>query len=393
VIQQLDRLGESLEVQRRAESPPTQSGVSTAFPAALDAGVGEVPAAVRYALPVRMVVMNHVPGAHEEFEQLRNKYAQHPGAEFVENQDRLLDPYDRMPIPDDFNNPDDVPGPRVRQQTCDVIRLLEHCQERSRYLVLIEDDFPACEGTLAALQYVIRKATAYRRHWRGVRTSFGANGIILPNLGARLSPLIEYARDQIARRPIDHILTQWMCGNSLQQPRCSPVRENFAFRWNLFEHIGFQSSLRETGVAVDVTPRCWEPYGDLLWSVDGYNELECPYDDMWPCFGKGITAIGDHLDLLEVDKFAFHNYWIRVALEGNTLDVTLQKRTVPLLFSFEAPESAAASRLSTPASRVHSFFYFFSFGSSSSSSSIGSGAFFSLIYPLILALLVGVVSL
>jgi N-Acetylglucosaminyltransferase-IV (GnT-IV) conserved region len=250
------------------------------------------------------------------------------------------DPYERLPVPDDFDNPDDVPGPRVRQQTCDVIRLLEHCQERSRYVVLIEDDFPACEGTLVALQYVVSKASAYRKHWRGIRTSFGASGIILPNLGARLSPVVEYARDNIARHPIDHIFTQWMCGNSKQQRRCSPVRENFAFRWNLFEHIGFQSSLRDTGV--EVTPGCWEPYGDLLWSVDGYNELECPYDDMWPCSGKGIVSVGDRLDLLEVDKFAYHNYWIRVALEGSTLDVTLQKRTVPLLFSFDASESAAS---------------------------------------------------
>lgn len=257
----------------------------------------------------RIVVMNHMPNRHPVFDKMKALYALNPLFDFVDNTQRLLDPYSDKTDPDDWDNPDDRPGHAVRQQSCDLISLfsygLKHYGDH-QYFLLMEDDFPLCESAGETLRYVINKATSYRGDWNAIRTSYGANGIIFPT--HLLSSLIEYMTAKLVTKPPDHLITQWMCGATLARDKCTAVRQNFVFRWNLFKHIGTQSSLRETGWLEP--PGCWYPYSDLMWQVDGFQESECPNDDIWPCNRNGIKTPEKSFQLLDLYRFAYHQHWI-----------------------------------------------------------------------------------
>jgi N-Acetylglucosaminyltransferase-IV (GnT-IV) conserved region len=294
-----------------------------------------------FSVRIRVVVVNQTPHlAHDAFERNRALYGGRRDFEFLENRERAEDPYRGEPDPDDWNNPDDRPGSAVRQQTLDVVSVLRMAADRvPRYFMLLEDDFPLCPGALRTLLYVVQKASAYRSQWNAVRASFGGNGIVVR--GELLAELADYLAAQFYERPPDHLITQWMCGHTIRWSQCSKKRVNFVFRWHLFRHIGASSSLRETGWANP--PGCWHEYQDLLWAVDGFDENECPYDDLWPCSGHGIAEPSTQLDFLDVAKFTYHNFWIQVAEAGDSLDVSLQKRTLPLLFSLPHLSAAAAA--------------------------------------------------
>eukprot|EP01104_Vermistella_antarctica_P003678 TRINITY_DN1392_c1_g1_i1.p1 TRINITY_DN1392_c1_g1~~TRINITY_DN1392_c1_g1_i1.p1 ORF type:complete len:689 (-),score=104.65 TRINITY_DN1392_c1_g1_i1:93-2159(-) len=241
---------------------------------------------------------------------------------FLENLEPLRDPFDWLPDPDDWNNQGDRPGAKVRRQTLDYIRLITHPQVlgQSEYFVFMEDDFPPCPHALRALHYVIDKANFVMDDWIGLRLSFGMNGVVVRNRD--LQSLASFFYHNIVLKPVDLLYVEWssqwyehwkgqtfntdlsgvLAANLTTADAVSValarrynatrgdnntdefLNRNVAYRWNLFKHIGFNSSLRDTGVSSDhKTPQCWQPYGFLLWAVDRYDVVQCPDDDVSPC--------------------------------------------------------------------------------------------------------------
>ena len=294
----------------------------------------------------KVVVMNHLPGRHVVFEQLRAKYADSALFSFVDNTERIVDPFANVPDPDDWDNPNDEPGHAVRQQTCDLMALFGYASRRLggyyNYMVLVEDDFPICAGASEAIHYVIRKANLYRPEWTAIRTSYGANGLIFPS--ARVPDLLAYLQAKLRTKPPDHLIPPWMCGHSLDLPRCTAARSNFVFRFNLFRHIGVQSSLRETGWANP--PGCWSPYSDLQWAVDGFNEIECPGDDLWPCRGNGIRdSLTSSFGVLNLDEAGYHQHWISEVRLEDEVQIIFESRQPHVIFSYHSAAPPSSSPL------------------------------------------------
>lgn len=92
----------------------------------------------------------------------------------------------------------------------------------------------------------------------------------------------DYLLEHQARRPPDHLAVEWFAGEKPQSKKYKGDRPHVAFRYNLFYHLGVQSSLR----SVDQTtfPYCYEPLGEpILFKVEAYDPVTCPEDDIWPC--------------------------------------------------------------------------------------------------------------
>lgn len=61
--------------------------------------------------------------------------------DLLDNPGSMDDPTPDAPEPDDLHNPGDRPGRAVRQQTRDLISLLEAARHRATYYMFMEDDF------------------------------------------------------------------------------------------------------------------------------------------------------------------------------------------------------------------------------------------------------------
>ena len=201
---------------------------------------------------------------------------------------------------DDRNNPDDVPGPRVRQQTPDLVSVLRDVGGvggggGADYLLLTEDDATMCEGHLAGIGRRMAAAAALDPMWTMLRTSIGFIGIVMHR--ADSNALANFLEMHYQRKPPDILLIEW-CGNlggrgartALAQGRAprsrregpdaangvqvrgeAPLaRRHFVSLKNSFLHIGEVSSLRSTHAAV--TPECDAPLTSFLWALERFKD-------------------------------------------------------------------------------------------------------------------------
>ena len=65
-------------------------------------------------LQIQVYIINNKPGDFPEFDELRAKYKEVPELVFLENTEKQEDRFASMEDPDDFNNPNDIPGKKVR---------------------------------------------------------------------------------------------------------------------------------------------------------------------------------------------------------------------------------------------------------------------------------------
>lgn len=189
------------------------------------------------------------------------------------------------------------PGPVVRQQTLDVIALLDALIEGLNPLpahyMFMEDDFRLCPHALRTLEYLLDRAYRQDPDWIMVRVCFGLNGGVIQ--GRDLPVLADYLRDSVARRPPDHLLVEWFAGETPRSAAHKGTRTHFASRYNLLEHFGTVSSLRKQRQSQYAA--CYEELGDgVLFEVEAFKARECGHDDLWPCKDNPNAAVAAALN-------------------------------------------------------------------------------------------------
>jgi len=239
---------------------------------------------------VAVWVMNNAPAgtAHPAFESAREKFA---GRErefrFLANDHTLVDPRAGS---NDAASPN-VPNARVRKQTRDIVRLMQMASGASQYYMAMEDDFLLCANTLPMILHSLRKAAALRRHnlpggdFVTLKFSYGFNGLLLRN-NEDLQVFAQYLLAHQARRPPDHLNTEWSCAETAEARQHIQSRAHVTYRYNLFEHLGTVSSLRSEANAA--YPACLhEMRTDVVFEVDAFDFARCDHDDFTPCAAQG----------------------------------------------------------------------------------------------------------
>jgi len=244
---------------------------------------------------IRVVVFNSKKSSHGPFEENRIKYQSGPWKnyfDFVENTERVtktpkqatdLQKKYKKEVLERGGRPPSLPDGRVVQQTRDVVSLLEYVSDtyESSYYMFMEDDFILCKNGLEAIHRVINRATQINNNWLGIRASFGLNGIIVP--GFDLPELSEYLSVNQARRPPDHLLSEFLLGETPKAAEYKGSRVNVGFRYNILEHIGEVSTLRNKPFKTEF-PGCWAALrSPVLFHGEEFKEEMCANDDIWPC--------------------------------------------------------------------------------------------------------------
>jgi len=244
---------------------------------------------------IKVVVMNNAPGEHESFAKNRAKYSTGPWSsyfDFVDNVERETSTPaiaheiargERRKHREEGFKMRKPPGPRVQQQSRDVVSLLGYTAKtyRTTYYLFMEDDFTMCSNTIEALRYLINRATHFREDWLAIRASYGLNGVLIH--GDDISALASYLQRNQARRPPDHLTTEWFAGETIEAAGYKHDRPHIGFRFNVLKHIGTISTLRKS-THKQSYPECWQPLQeDAVFAIESFKPEVCPDDDIWPC--------------------------------------------------------------------------------------------------------------
>ncbi|EIE24399.1 hypothetical protein COCSUDRAFT_61824 [Coccomyxa subellipsoidea C-169] len=232
---------------------------------------------------VRVLIMNNRPGNHTVFYKVRRRIEEGTAEDEFVAKARV---YVAM-----LDNPGTLIRTRtepaflqVRQQTCDLITLLETATPQSFYYLFMEDDFRVCPYTVPTLQYIVRKLNAVpaTRNWLSVRLSYGMNGILLPTL--YLPSLTNYLRTHTARLPPDLLYTEWFAGKREETWDTVRGRQQYVYHKNLLDHVGAQSSFAVRAERMPF-PRCFDSMANV-WSIQAQERFQaaaCPNSDLSPC--------------------------------------------------------------------------------------------------------------
>jgi hypothetical protein len=244
---------------------------------------------------VRVVVLNNGHGQpHPAFEQAQKRLnpASNPKGRYVvfrTNEEPITEG-----LSNDPGSPN-VPGSRVRQQTVDMAAVVEAgASLNPRLFFLMEDDFRLCPHFFPVLDYATSKASLVQAEWLALRISYGLAGAVLQ--GRDVRPLAQYLRRHVKRRPPDHLLVEWFAGEKPESRQYKGERRHFAFKFNLLQHFGTVSSLREQKQGRYAG--CYEPLDiGSLFQVEVFKQAECPNEDIWPCPTADWTEAHPVLDL------------------------------------------------------------------------------------------------
>ena len=235
---------------------------------------------------------------------------------------------------------DNVPGFKVRAQTRDVVDLMFLAEalfgsrgdwgvgggegegtplapphpgvlgsDMAAYMFL-EDDFRVCPQGLASLAFAFSRAEAESQGggwvgqvgggalpWNALRVSYGLNGGVLR--GGDVRTLARYLSAHLARRPPDHLWVEWFAGETPESGGHKGGRPHFAFRYNILEHFGYSSSLRDK-----VSPLyalCYQTLDStVVFEVEAFKMEACSHDHVWPCWAvqdpRYATLAGPGID-------------------------------------------------------------------------------------------------
>ena len=234
---------------------------------------------------IKIVVMNNeLNRPHTVYERAKEKFSKTAtGRAHFSFHEKSNPPLShQLPARGAKRKPGGAPSSKQRKQTLDVVhltRFIANVYEPQAYM-FTEDDFTLCAGGLEALQYLMRKATAYAGDWLSIRFSFGLNGLLLP--GKDMNAIADYLERHQHYRPPDHLTVEWFAGETKESAAYKGARQHLAFKYNILDHIGAISTLR-THKAPDY-PKCWQILGmPTNFQVESFDESSCPHDDVSPC--------------------------------------------------------------------------------------------------------------
>jgi hypothetical protein len=251
---------------------------------------------------IQVYVMNNTPLGvkHEIFEIAKTNFDNNSAFHFLQNDFKLQD---ANPEAKDAGN-SNVPGHIVRQQTRHVAALAKAAVGKSHYFLFMEDDFEACPEFIRILSYITNKAYSINRDFISIKISYGMNGLLLHNypteqyknevfdasgeqgsLKGDLDTFADYLIKHQSRRPPDHLSTEWTCGERPESRIHKRNRPHMAYRYNLLNHIGVTSTLRNTEMVNFAT--CYKELdSSVLFEVDAWKRNQCAHDDIWPCMSQ-----------------------------------------------------------------------------------------------------------
>jgi hypothetical protein len=241
-----------------------------------------------------LVLSNSRESAHPAFEKAQKRF--NPKVNpigryfvFVKNQSPVTEGLKRD------NGSPNVPGARVRQQTLDMASVYEEAAKLKPWLFfLMEDDFRLCPHFFQVLHYALFKVNLVDPNWLMLRISYGLAGGVMH--GSDTRAFAKYLRDNVMRRPPDHLLVEWFAGEKPASAAYKGTRKHFAFRYNLLQHFGTVSSLRASKQGRYAG--CFEALDSgSLFEVEVFKAKECPNEDVWPCPPGQWTEAHPALDL------------------------------------------------------------------------------------------------
>jgi hypothetical protein len=222
-------------------------------------GLGDIEDGVRVLPPatIEVVAANFRPGKHEVFDRIRSRLgrlkSKHPAKahfRFLELDPVLCDP----PVSDSWEyKPSLSPEVSPRQQTRDVVAMMRAALHvgssfdaasapTCENMLLMEDDFELCPGSLPLIKHAIQKAQ--RDSFSGIRVGIAGNGIIIPC--ADVMPLTSYLLKHQFMMPVDLLFAEWFL--RIHGDSKSHLHDGHKFRINqvnLFHHIGSVSSFSD----------------------------------------------------------------------------------------------------------------------------------------------------
>eukprot|EP00884_Botryococcus_braunii_P003153 jgi/Botrbrau1/12839/Bobra.0045s0008.1 len=253
-----------------------------------------------------VLVMNNQPGSHPVFAQLKERIESGDKGDIlatkgciyvrmVENPGTLQDTNPEAPEPDDLNNPKNLPGREVRKQTRDLVTLMNMAKGLSHYYMFMEDDFRVCPFAIRIIAYVISKLNAIpgAANWLALRVSYGMNGIVLKT--EDLESLSGYMMKYTDKLPPDLLWVEWYSG---RKPELYSVigrgrnrRILYVYRYNLLDHIGFNSSFAVRAPR-PAFPVCYDSMANV-WSLafsERFLARSCKASDISPCRFRGSAG-------------------------------------------------------------------------------------------------------
>jgi hypothetical protein len=223
------------------------SGVSY-LSATLDSILEQLPSESTHPFYNRVVIAvqnNNAPNEmNEAFTAAQQLYSQHPCncVKFHSN-DGTLNKEAAEQLSDSGNA--NVPGPRVRKQTRDIVSLTHHYVGLSNYYLFMEDDFQLCADGLEIIVHNINKANHYFNYsWVSLRMSFGMNGFLVSNHNPHfphsndLQFFSQYLLRHQARRPPDHLIAEFAGAETEEARKYRQGRLSIVFKYNLMHHLG-----------------------------------------------------------------------------------------------------------------------------------------------------------
>lgn len=241
---------------------------------------------------VRVIVLNTAPGINHAMTSLRVRlrasksddlFAKKAAVyvETIDSPGRGRDPGEVLPDPDDLNNPTNRPGRQVRQQTLDLLVLLELARSRGRHYLFMEDDFTVCPHMIRVIHYALAKLREQQPDWLALRFSYGMNGIMMKSKD--IPNLSRYLRAGMTRLPPDLLWQEWAYGKN--RPKDLLNRRLAVYKWNMLAHRGNVSSFA-VRIKRAPWPGCYVRM-DKPWSLgiqERFRNMECGFvSDISPC--------------------------------------------------------------------------------------------------------------
>lgn len=176
----------------------------------------------------------------------------------------------------------DVPdNKKILKQSVDWIDMMTEwkskCQPNEIYLYL-EDDFILCRYAMNHLLSIYFWANRHINEWMSIRTSFGFNGLFMQCRD--IDSMIDVMKEKLKEKeyPVDYGIAEWW---SKYLNRIA--RNHYTFRYNLFQHIGFVSSVGNDA-HYQRNPKCYDSNSHKFnYYLEKFDNHNCQHFMFSPC--------------------------------------------------------------------------------------------------------------